>query len=192
MGKIIRFLKTYSLFSFYSRYDSRLHKGIVFGRPWTPLRSSARFFSFWFGRYNYNNILLHARNILPNEEIIISDKGTFNFTRYLEKKLIQKIVQLLRLPFHSFSGYVTSGATEANIYAMWIAREWAKSRNVDKTYWIIPDNAHHSIAKALNLLGIIHEIITIETDSLGRANYEKIIESIKKIRSVGDNPIFYP
>lgn len=192
MGKITRFFKTYSFFSRYSRYDSRLREGVVFGRPWTPLRFSARFFPFWFGKYNYNNILLHAKDISPNEKVTISDKGTFNFTRYLEKRLLQKIVQLLKLPFSSFSGYVTSGATEANIYAMWIAREWAKSKNRNKTYWIIPDNAHYSITKSLNLLGITQEIMSIETDPIGRANYEKIIENVKKIREEGNDPIILP
>lgn len=192
MGKIVRFFKTYNFFKLYSHYDSRLRKGIVFGRPWTPLKFSARFFPFWFGKYNYNNILLHAKDISSDEEITISDKGTFNFTRYLEKRLLQKIVQLLKLSLSLFSGYVTSGATEANIYAMWIAREWAKSKNGNKTYWIVPDNAHYSIAKALNLLGVTREIIAIETDSLGRANYEGIISNIRKIREKGNDPIILP
>ncbi len=191
MGKISRFLKTYNFFSRYSRYDSRLREGVVFGRPWTPLIFSARFFSFWFGKYNYNNILLHAKNISPDEKIEISDRGTFNFTRYLEKRLLQKIVKFLRLPFLSFSGYVTSGATEANIYAMWVAREWAKSKG-NKTYWIVPENAHYSIAKALNLLGITREIIAIGTDSLGRANHGEIINTIKSVRSKGNDPIILP
>lgn len=192
MGKITRFFKTFKFLNDNSRYDSRLRKGVVFGRPWTPLKFSARFFQFWFGKYNYNNILLHARDISSDGEITISDKGTFNFTRYLEKILLQKIVQLLKLPFSSFSGYVTSGATEANIYAMWIAREWAKSKNGNKTYWIVPDNAHYSIAKALNLLGVTQEVITIETNSLGRANSEKIMSSIRKIREKGNDPIILP
>lgn len=192
MKKIINFFKTFSFLNFYSRYDSRLRKGVVFGRPWAPLRFSARFFPFWFGKYNYNNILLHAKDILPNEKITISDKGTFNFTRYLEKRLLQKIVQLLKLPFSSFSGYITGGTTEANIYAMWIAREWAKSKNRSKVYWIVPKNAHYSIIKSLNLLGINQEVIAIETDSLGRANYEKIVDNIRKIRERGSDPIILP
>lgn len=192
MGKISRFLKTYNFFSRYSRCDSRLREGVVFGRPWTPLKFSARFFPFWFGKYNYNNILLHSKDISANEEITISEKGTFNFTRYLEKRLLQKIVQILKLPFSSFSGYVTTGATEANIYSMWLAREWAKSKKKSKTYWIVPENTHYSIAKSLNILGITQEIIAIETDTLGRANHEDIIDTIKRIRSNGDDPIILP
>lgn len=200
MKKIIRFFHTFGFLTRCAHYDSRLRKGLVFGRAWSPLKFSARFFSFWFGRYNYNNILLHAKGILKDEGIKIFDSGTFNFTRFLEKKLLQNIVRTIKLPFSPFSGYITSGATEANIYAMWIAREWARAKikglKVDKAYWIISDNVHYSIKKALHLLDIYNnsanEVLTIETDSLGCASYEEIIEHIKKIRDHNNSPIILP
>ncbi len=201
MKKIIRFLHTFIVLNFYSFYDTRLRKGLVFGRASSPLKFSARFFSFWFGRYNYNNILLHAKGISNTGDVKISNNGTFNFTRYLEKRLLLKIAEIIKLPFSPFSGYTTTGGTEANIYAMWVAREWAKTKVVNgkkdnKTYWIIPNNAHYSIKKALHLLDINNkqdnEIITIETDLLGRANCQQIIEYIKKIRDYSKNPIILP
>jgi len=198
--KIIRFFRTFSFLTRCAHYDFRLRKGLVFGRAWSPLKFSARFFSFWFGRYNYNNILLHAKGVFKDEDIKIYDSGTFNFTRFLEKKLLQNIVRTIKLPFSPFSGYITSGATEANVYAMWIAREWAKAKikksRVDKTYWVIPDNAHYSIKKALHLLDIYNnptnEVLAIETDLLGRASYERIIGYIKKIRENGNCSIILP
>ncbi len=198
MKKIIKFFYTFIFLTLYARYDSRLRKGLVFGRAWSPLKFSARFFPFWFGKYNYNNILLHAKGISSNEIIKVSDSGTFNFTRYLEKKLLQKIIQIIKLPFSSFSGYITNGATEANFYAMWIAKKWARAKIKElkknsKIYWVIPDSAHYSIIKALHLLDVYNdfnnEIIKIELDSLGRANYEKIIKHIKKIRKYDNSPI---
>lgn len=200
MKKLIKFFKTLKTLKIYSKYDSKLHKGVVFGRPWVPLSFSARFFPFWFGRYNYNNIILQAKGISVNENIKISHDGIFNFTRYLEKKLLQKIATILNLSFSPFSGYITSGGTEANIYAMWIAREWAKAKNKvlknSKTYWIIANNSHYSINKAINLLDINcnfnNEIIEIETDSIGSANYKKIIEHIQNIRNKGNDPIILP
>ncbi len=195
MKKVIKFFQTYFSLSSYAGYDTRLRNGLVFGRPWSPLRFSGRFFPFWFGKYNYNNILLHAKNISNEKDIEISDNGTFNFTRYLEKKLLFKIVQMLKLPFKPFSGYITSGATEANMYAMWIAREWAKSKKLkdSKVYWIIPDNAHYSIEKSLELMDVRrnpdNEIIQIETNALGDAKYEKIVEFIKEHSS---SPIILP
>ena len=200
MKKIINFFKTLRILKIYSKYDTRLHEDIVFGRPWVPLRFSARFFPFWFGRYNYNNIILQAKAISVDEDIKISSDGTFNFTRYLEKKLLQKVVKILNLSFSPFSGYRTSGGTEANIYAMWIAREWARTKNKvlknSKTYWIIANNSHYSINKAINLLDINdnldNEIIKVGTDSLGSASYEKIIEHIQSIRNKGNDPIILP
>lgn len=198
--KIIKFFRTFGLLNFYARYDSRLRKGMVFGRASAPLKFSARFFSFWFGKYNHNNILLHAKGLLSGSDIKISDSGTFNFTRYLEKKLIQDFVRILKLPFSPFSGYITSGGTEANIYAMWVAREWARFKTKDsgdkKIYWMVPDNAHYSIRKALQLLDVCHnsenEVVIIETDSSGGADCETLIEHIKKIRNRGNNPIILP
>ncbi|MDP3015035.1 MAG: pyridoxal-dependent decarboxylase [bacterium] len=197
MKKIIKFFHTFIFLAIYACYDSRLRKGLVFGRAWSPLKFSARFFPFWFGKYNYNNILLHAKGVLNNEDIKISDSGTFNFTRYLEKKLLQNMVQIMKLPFSPFSGYITTGATEANIYAMWFAREWARAKikelKSNKIYWIIPDNTHYSIKKALHLLDICNnsnnEVIIIKTDLLGRANYEEITGNIKKIRNYDSGPI---
>jgi glutamate/tyrosine decarboxylase-like PLP-dependent enzyme len=198
--KIVGFFRTLGFLTFYARYDSRLRKGTVFGRASSPLGFSARFFSFWFGKYNHNNILLHAKGISKDDDIKISDAGTFNFTRYLEKKLMHDFVRILKLPFSPFSGYVTSGATEANIYAMWVAREWARFNNKDsgnnKIYWIIPDNAHYSIRKALQLLDVYHnsdnEVVIIKTDSSGGANLEEIIGHLKRIRDCGNSPIVLP
>lgn len=200
MKKIIRFFRTFFTLNFYSLYDARLKKGLVLGRASAPLKFSARFFPFWFGKYNYNNIILQAKGISNNDDIAISKEGTFNFTRYLEKKLLLKISEIIKLPFSPFSGYITSGGTEANIYAMWVAREWARNKNKKskggKIYWIIPNNAHYSIRKAIQLLDIDNntnnEIITIKTDSLGGATYKKITEHIKKIRDNGNDPIILP
>ncbi len=198
--KIIKFFCTFGFLTFYARYESRLRKGMIFGRASGPLKFSARFFSFWFGKFNHNNILLHAKGIMKNGDIKISDNGTFNFTRYLEKKFIQYFVRILKLPFSPFSGYITGGATEANIYAMWVAREWARFKTKDsgnkKIYWMVPDDAHYSIRKALQLLDVHHnsdnEVITIKTDSLGGANRESLMGHIKRIRNRGNSPIILP
>lgn len=143
---------------------------------------------------------MQARGLSNENDIKISSDGTFNFTRYLEKELLFKIAKTLRLPFSSFSGYITSGGTEANMYSMWVAREWARTRIKDKKegriYWIIPENVHYSIRKALQLLDVANnsenKIVKIETDSLGRADYKQIEESIVRIRKESDEPIILP
>jgi len=198
--KIIKFCHTFIVLNFYSFSDKRLRKGLVFGRAFSPLKFSSNFFSFWFGKLNYNNIILQAKGISGEDNIKIARDGTYNFTRYLEKKLLIKIVKIIRLPFSIFSGYITSGGTEANIYAMWVAREWAISKDkksgAEKTYWIISNNAHYSIRKAIQLLDIDNnsrnEIISVKTDLLGRGSCEKIIEYIKEIRNRGNDPIILP
>ncbi len=196
MKKLIRFLHTFFLFLNLTSFDSRLRTGRILGRSWSPLRFSARFFSFCFGKQNYNNILLHAKNIQRDQELAIADSGTFNFSRYIEKKLLQKIVNILNLPFAEFSGYLTTGATEANIYSLWVAREWAnklvEARSEKKIYWLIPKNVHYSIIKALRLLAIEgqqnNEVILIDLDQNGRANLQQIIQYVE-LAHTHENPV---
>lgn len=134
--------------------------------------------------------MLHVRSMTADEHISLPTEGTFNFSRYLEKILLQKVVNLLNLPFSSFSGYVTTGATEATIYALWLAREWALKALVDKSEritWLIPKNVHYSALKALTILGIAqsdaHTIEYVELDALGRTDLQQLEQKISAAQS---------
>ena len=79
----------------------------------------------------------------------IGDPGLFKGTLLLEKQIINQIGKLL---FYSrCSGFVVSGGTEANIMAMWSARNYSKQSNPEV---LVPSHSHHSLDKAANLLGI--------------------------------------
>ena len=79
----------------------------------------------------------------------IGDPGLFKGTLLLEKQVIHQLGQLLFYP--KCSGFVVSGGTEANILAMWSARNYCKKNNPEV---IIPSHSHHSFNKAANILGI--------------------------------------
>ena len=54
----------------------------------------------------------------------IGDPGLFKGTLLLEKQIIHQLGDLLFYP--TCSGFVVSGGTEANIIAMWSARNYCK------------------------------------------------------------------
>lgn len=142
------------------RQESKINKRRVLGRPWaeTP-RLATRVYGL-IRKYNYNNIMMHLAGhhfSHENSHRIAPDySGTFNFSRYIEKRLIIDVAQFLNLKFKVLSGYFTAGGTESNIYSLWLARNWSdnKRRHNDVVEWIIPESAHYSVKKALNILGI--------------------------------------
>ncbi len=64
-------------------------------------------------------------------------------------------------------GHVTTGGTESNITALWIARKFTKKREV-----IIPKSAHFSLCKAVDLLGLKRYVVDL--DEMGRADLGQI------------------
>ncbi|MGV9001341.1 MAG: pyridoxal-dependent decarboxylase [Candidatus Saccharimonadaceae bacterium] len=144
------------------RKELKINKRRVLGRPWSETPQLATKVYGLIRKYNYNNIMMHLSGYrLGNNQwdsgIVPDYSGTFNFSRYIEKQLIVNTAKFLNLKFRLLSGYFTAGGTESNIYSLWIARNWSISKrgNDDIIDWIIPESSHYSIAKSLNLLGII-------------------------------------
>ena len=79
----------------------------------------------------------------------LGDPGLFSATTQLEKEAIGMLGSLLSHP--NASGHIVSGGTEANILALWAARNLAKNKPHDV---IVPISAHCSFDKAANLLGL--------------------------------------
>lgn len=79
----------------------------------------------------------------------IGDPGLVRGTLEMERECISMMGSLLS---HTESyGNIVSGGTEANIIALWSARNEMKK---DKPEVIVATNAHHSFKKAADLLGV--------------------------------------
>jgi len=152
----------------------------------------------YIAKYNFNNIMMQAKGLETTSKapFFVSDyKGSFNFSRLIEKKLILEIAKFLKVNFSKLSGYFTTGGTESNIYSLWLARNWAEkiAKPNEKSFWLIPDSSHYSIFKALNILGILdnhrHKIKKINLNFNLSINSSEIINLIKNIRVSGDSPI---
>ncbi|MEM4699883.1 MAG: tyrosine decarboxylase MfnA [Candidatus Nezhaarchaeales archaeon] len=75
----------------------------------------------------------------------LGDPGLFKATAKLEREAVSMLAKLLSCP--SDAGFIVSGGTEANILALWSAREVTGRRKV-----VSPATAHASIAKAASML----------------------------------------
>ena len=79
----------------------------------------------------------------------LGDPGLFCAATQLEQEAIKMLGSLLSHP--NAYGHIVSGGTEANILALWAARNLAKTRRREV---LAPVSAHCSFDKAANLLGL--------------------------------------
>jgi tyrosine decarboxylase/aspartate 1-decarboxylase len=79
----------------------------------------------------------------------LGDPGLFPATAELEKEAVQLLGSLLSNP--NVCGHFVSGGTEANIVALWAARNLSKK---NRNEVVVPVSAHYSFDKAADLLGL--------------------------------------
>lgn len=102
-------------------------------------------------------------------ETNLGDPGLFPATAELEKEVIHMLGTMLSN--ENPCGHIVSGGTEANILAMWAARNLAKKKCGEV---IVPVSAHYSFDKAADLLNL--KLIKVNLDS----NYKMDINQVKK------------
>ena len=105
----------------------------------------------------------HSRFIESN----LGNAGLYPGTLDLEKQVIEEIGQLLN--GSNIAGGILSGGTEANITALWIARNITGKKKV-----IFPKSAHFSFHKACDILAM--EPVMVELND----NYTIDIEQVEK------------
>jgi tyrosine decarboxylase/aspartate 1-decarboxylase len=98
-------------------------------------------------------------------ETNLGDAGLFKGTKQLEKEVISLISNLQGL--NNMKGFTVTGGTEANILALWGARDMSKKKEV-----IAAETAHFSIDKACNLLGL--KLVRAKVDEDMRVDLEDV------------------
>ncbi len=99
----------------------------------------------------------------------LGDPGLFPGTVALEAEAIRSLGGLLSLP--DAHGYIVTGGTEANILALWAARERANGRGREV---LVSEAAHFSVDKAARMLGLELVKVPLKSDrSLDPAEVEK-------------------
>ena len=98
------------------------------------------------------------------------DEHLFSTTRKIEAECISWLGNLLHNP--KAAGYVTTGGTEANMFALWAAKE----NNKDKNEIIVPESAHYSIEKIARIMNL--KINYVALDENFRADVLEIEDKI--------------
>ncbi len=110
---------------------------------------------------------IYSRYIEKN----LGDIGLFPHTALIEKEAIQMLSSLLSLP--QASGNIVSGGTEANILALWAARN---SASLEKVEVILPETAHFCFDKAADLLKL--RLVKIRLNDKFQVNIEAVKNAI--------------
>ncbi len=105
-------------------------------------------------------------------EANLGNPGLFPGTAKLEREVISILAGLMH--HHGADGYITSGGTESNITALWIARKLANG-NLDV---MVPRSAHFSVFKAIDLLGMNR--VDIDLDSEFRMDLTDLENKLSK------------
>src|SRR5208283_3192775 len=110
----------------------------------------------------------------------LGDPGLFPATAELEKEAVQMLGSLLSNS--NAAGYIVSGGTEANILALWVARNLSKKEHGEV---IVPVSAHVSFEKAADLLGL--KLIKIELNKFFQVDAKAVEDAItpKTVAIVG-------
>lgn len=90
-------------------------------------------------------------------EANLGNRGLYPGTAELEKELISDISELLHL--RNGWGQVVGGGTEANITAMWMARNLSGKKKI-----LAPESAHFSMKKAADILGMKIEGVKLDEE----------------------------
>lgn len=100
----------------------------------------------------------------------LGDPGLFPATAEMEKEVIKSLGTLLSNP--SAVGHIVTGGTEANILALWAARNLHRQ---EKREVIIPVSAHYSFEKAADLLGL--KLVKVRLNK----NFQIDLEEVRRV-----------
>lgn len=101
----------------------------------------------------------------------LGDPGLFRASSELEQRTVRMLGSLLSNP--DASGHIVSGGTEANILALWVARNLARNKRREV---IVPVSAHCSFDKAADLLNL--ELIKVKLNDRFQMNVKQAEDAI--------------
>lgn len=125
--------------------------GTLPGKPDTYPHSLAIETLAYISELNPNNSGIHTRSLVS--DIAQGRSSPWEATRQLEKEVIAQLADLYNLNLDELDGYITSGATEGNLAALWIGRNnLLQTAPTTPIAVIAPQTAHYSLRKVCNLL----------------------------------------
>ncbi len=111
------------------------------------------------------------RWLLPFLTTNLGNPGLCPGTARLSEELLEELLRLYHAPPTGAGGWWVSGATEANVTALWVFRNLTGGSEV-----VLPVSAHFSFVKALDLLGLKPRWVPV--DPAGRMDLGKARASL--------------
>ncbi len=129
------------------------------------------------------------------DQISFSSNGHGDISSLIEIETIQLLLNLFNLPKDFLGGFVT-GATMSNFTSLAVARQWVgkgynkdyAKNGVSEKINILSGVPHSSIFKALSLLGIGSNNITLIKSEKGNRESIDIVELEKEIQNLNGEP----
>lgn len=140
-------------------------------------------------RWHALNIDLSLLGLVPNalSTTYLNNLGTpyehsyiANNSKAIEIELVRQCAQHFNLPVDDCCGYVTQGGTESNLVCLWWHREYLKKCYNQPVTLMSSEQAHYSISKAANILGI--DYVAIKTTN-AQINLNDLILQLNKIKT---------
>ncbi|MFF5228931.1 histidine decarboxylase [Dactylosporangium sp. NPDC000521] len=103
-------------------------------------------------------------------------------TKVVEREVVQFVADLVDAPPDNRHGYVTTGSTESNLWALWQAR-----RHLPGAAVFASTAAHYSIAKNAELLGM--RLHLVPADDRGEIRYDDLRAAVTEHRGRGTGVI---
>ncbi|SBT44124.1 histidine decarboxylase [Micromonospora auratinigra] len=104
-----------------------------------------------------------------------TDPAGTNHTKQYEREVLDWFGDLFRAPATDRWGYLTSGGTEGNLYALYLARA-----RFPKGLVYYSADAHYSLPKCVDILGM--DAVVIRTDERGEMDYDDLARMIDQHR----------
>ncbi|MFI7426923.1 histidine decarboxylase [Micromonospora sp. NPDC049836] len=104
-----------------------------------------------------------------------TDPAGANHTKRYEREVLDWFGDLFQAPADDRWGYLTSGGTEGNLYALYLARH-----RFPKGLVYYSADAHYSVPKCVDILGL--DAVAIRTDERGEVDYDDLARMIEQHR----------
>jgi histidine decarboxylase len=116
-----------------------------------------------------------AVHLLNNVGDPYVDGAAVNHAKPFEREVVAFCADLFRAPPSDRWGYVTTGGSEGNLYALWLAR----SLHPDAMAYV-SDAAHYSVRKALDVLAVPHVVVGV--DGTGEMDHADLADQLARHR----------
>ncbi len=103
----------------------------------------------------------------------LGNPGLCPGTARLEEEVVAMLLDLFHAPPLTAQGQILSGGTEANLMALWMAREFTGGTEV-----VLPSSAHFSLTKAARLLGLTPSWVPV--DAHGRMQVQGAARRVRR------------